>query len=138
MVHFELFGRLKKKKQFYQEAQPISRPLLVSMPSPPVAQSQARAMPGMPILPKQPAAPTAPQQAVVRVLELSNQGMSEADIISTLQTEGFTFEEIDAALTEALKSEVSGEPGEYGLKKGFDFTSQLASRERYNLSPLPQ
>lgn len=80
--------------------------------------------------------------AASRALELSRQGLSEADIISAMQAEGYGFEEIDAALNEALKTEVSGpqQEGEqdYGLRKGFDFTNMQASSARETLAPLPQ
>lgn len=45
---------------------------------------------------------------VERVKELSSKGFSEVDIIDILRKEGYSPDEIDAALTEALKLGVSG------------------------------
>jgi DNA-binding transcriptional MerR regulator len=45
---------------------------------------------------------------VDRVTELSSKGFSEVDIIDILRKEGYSPDEIDAALTEALKLGVSG------------------------------
>jgi DNA-binding transcriptional MerR regulator len=45
-----------------------------------------------------------------RVRELSDKGFSEPEIIDVLRKEGFSAEEIDKALTEALELKVSGQP----------------------------
>ena len=44
-----------------------------------------------------------------RVKGLSNKGFSEPEIIDVLRKEGFSSEEIDRALTQVLKIEVTGE-----------------------------
>ncbi|MEM5836441.1 MAG: hypothetical protein QXR09_01740 [Candidatus Aenigmatarchaeota archaeon] len=51
---------------------------------------------------------------VERIKELSSKGFSEVEIIDILRKEGYSPEEIDAGLTEALKMGVSGisPPGE--------------------------
>jgi len=51
---------------------------------------------------------------VDRVKDLSSKGFSEPDMIDVLRKEGFSPEEIDKALTEALKSGVVGTPQESG------------------------
>jgi DNA-binding transcriptional MerR regulator len=43
-----------------------------------------------------------------RIKDLSSKGFSEPDMIDVLRKEGFSADEIDKALTEALKSGVSG------------------------------
>ena len=45
-----------------------------------------------------------------RVKELSDKGFSEPEIIDVLRKEGFSAEEIDRALTQALELRISGEP----------------------------
>lgn len=47
---------------------------------------------------------------VDRVRELSGKGFSEPEIIDVLRKEGFSAEEIDRALTQALKIGATGEP----------------------------
>ena len=45
-----------------------------------------------------------------RVKELSDKGFSEPEMIDVLRKEGFSAEEIDRGLTQALELKVSGEP----------------------------
>jgi DNA-binding transcriptional MerR regulator len=45
-----------------------------------------------------------------RVKELGDKGFSEPEIIDVLRKEGFSADEIDRALTQALELKVSGEP----------------------------
>jgi len=45
-----------------------------------------------------------------RVKELSDKGFSEPEIIDVLRKEGFSAEEIDRALTQALELKISGQP----------------------------
>lgn len=45
-----------------------------------------------------------------RVKELSDKGFSEPEIIDVLRKEGFSAEEIDRALTQALELKISGAP----------------------------
>lgn len=80
-----------------------------------------------------------------KVLDYSGRGYSESEIIDTLQNEGYTFEQIDMALTEALKSGVEGNytssPPAQTIKKGFDFNSpQYTSAENpiEDLAPISQ
>lgn len=47
-----------------------------------------------------------------RVRELSERGFSEPEMIDVLRKEGFSAEEIDRALTQALKVGVTGQPKE--------------------------
>jgi DNA-binding transcriptional MerR regulator len=47
---------------------------------------------------------------VNRVQQLMSRGFSETDVIDALRREGFAPEEIDSALTQALKGDVKGEP----------------------------
>jgi uncharacterized phage infection (PIP) family protein YhgE len=47
---------------------------------------------------------------IERVKDLSTKGFSEPDMIDILRKEGFSPEEIDKSLTEALKAGVVGEP----------------------------
>ena len=54
---------------------------------------------------------------VDRVREMSSRGFSEPQIVDALLKEGFTVEEIDKALTEALKGSVSGEKKEETKKE---------------------
>lgn len=49
-----------------------------------------------------------PRVPVDRVRELSSRGFSEIDIIDILRKEGYTADEIDEALTQALKIGVAG------------------------------
>ncbi len=126
MAHFELFGRLKKKKPAYG-------------PMPTAGQSIEQAMPS----PQQVQQPRIQEHAIAtpRAIELINQGLPESDVITALQNEGYSFEEIDSALNEALKSQVTSgqnQADEYTMKKGFDFNSQPPSASRETLAPLPQ
>jgi methyl-accepting chemotaxis protein len=79
-----------------------------------------------------------------KVLDYSTRGYSESEIIDTLQNEGYTFEQIDLALTEALKSGVEGDytpsPQAQSIKKGFDFNTQYNSTDDSfeDLSPISQ
>ncbi|HDD72710.1 MAG TPA: hypothetical protein ENG00_01305, partial [Candidatus Aenigmarchaeota archaeon] len=45
-----------------------------------------------------------------RVITLSSQGLSEQEIIRTLKNEGYTPEEVDAAMREALRGATLGVP----------------------------
>ena len=45
-----------------------------------------------------------------KVKELSDKGFSEPEIIDVLRKEGFSAEEIDRSLTQALELKISGEP----------------------------
>jgi flagellar capping protein FliD len=47
-----------------------------------------------------------------RVRELSDKGFSEPEIIDVLRKEGFSAEEIDRALTQALELKIAGQPEE--------------------------
>ncbi|MEM5870222.1 MAG: hypothetical protein QXR09_03615 [Candidatus Aenigmatarchaeota archaeon] len=51
---------------------------------------------------------TSPRIPVDRVRELSSRGFSEVDIIDILRKEGYSADEIDEALTQALKMGVAG------------------------------
>jgi DNA-binding transcriptional MerR regulator len=84
IAHFELFGRLKKKP---------------SVPGHPPAQNSSVSSPA-----------AIAHSLVPKILQMADSGMAEGEIVSHLKAEGYAFEEIDAALAEALKSGVSGRP----------------------------
>lgn len=63
----------------------------------------------LPFLEKKPEVMTARGHAPVeRVKELASRGFSEIDMIDVLRKEGYSADEIDASLTEALKIGVAG------------------------------
>lgn len=90
--------------------------------------------------------PSALELTKRKVLDYSNRGYSESEIIDALQGEGLTFEQIDQALTAALKSSVSSEafspqPGVQTIRKGFDFKGspyEAENEEIEDLSPISQ
>jgi vacuolar-type H+-ATPase subunit I/STV1 len=78
---------------------------------------------------------------VERVKELATRGFSEVDMIDVLRKEGYSADEIDSALTEALKMGVAGltppAEGEVSLPKAEDLQPQAAAVEVPETS-LPQ
>jgi len=67
-----------------------------------------------------------------RVRELSAKGFSEPEMIDVLRKEGFGAEEIDRALTQALKIGVTGEP------EGPTTLPTLENLQPMQTQPLPQ
>ncbi len=95
-----MFNPFKRKKKA-EGVPPMEGPL-----GPPVPPGPAGPPPAGRIIPTD------------EVRALSSRGVPEPDIIRTLRREGYSTNEIDQAMKEALRSRVSGEPyrppGEYG------------------------
>lgn len=76
-----------------------------------------------------------------KVKELSSKGFSEPEMIDVLRKEGFSAEEIDRALTQALKVGVTGGPEMLGgqppgglgppPRGGMDFNQPLQTEEQF-------
>lgn len=64
-----------------------------------------------------------------KVKELSNKGFSEPEIIDILRKEGFSSEEIDSGLTQAVRIGVTGEAGEY--------MTRLPTLQELQMQPQP-
>ncbi|MDI6825804.1 MAG: hypothetical protein QMD36_01255 [Candidatus Aenigmarchaeota archaeon] len=73
-----------------------------------------------------------------RVRELSGKGFSEPEIIDVLRKEGFSAEEIDRALTQALKIGVTGEPEETGLPTLQDIEPQPFEAPQPTMPQMPE
>ena len=152
---FELFGRLKNKHDALVPAgnnpqdllgipqlsqpEPLSSPIQPTATQPvPLSSPVPSASPPIssPVPSKSPQ-PTDPKndEAKKLILDYSSKGLSEADIIKNLKTRGFTFDQIDIALSEALKSKVDdrGITSDGRLK---DTTPESGDLETYHM-PLP-
>jgi len=81
---------------------------------------------------------------IERVRDLASRGFSEPDMIDTLRKEGYAADEIDQALTEALKMGVTGvappktEPAPASLPQLEAFQPTLATMPEMPESSLPQ
>jgi DNA-binding transcriptional MerR regulator len=73
-----------------------------------------------------------------RVRELSGKGFSEPEIIDVLRKEGFSAEEIDRALTQALKIGVTGEAEETGLPSFQDTGPQPFDEPQPTMPQMPE
>jgi DNA-binding transcriptional MerR regulator len=73
-----------------------------------------------------------------RVRELSGKGFSEPEIIDVLRKEGFSAEEIDRALTQALKIGVTGESEETGLPIMQEMGSQPFDEPQPTMPQMPE
>jgi DNA-binding transcriptional MerR regulator len=73
-----------------------------------------------------------------RVRELSGKGFSEPEIIDVLRKEGFSAEEIDRALTQALKIGVTGESTETGLPTLQDIQPPAFEEAQPTMPQMPE
>jgi hypothetical protein len=73
-----------------------------------------------------------------RVRELSGKGFSEPEIIDVLRKEGFSAEEIDRALTQALKISVTGGPEDTGLPTLEDINPQPFETPQPTMPQMPE
>ena len=117
---FELFGRLKNKPTNFSEgngnsSDPLSMSMLAQPPQTLTPSSQSpqgnpSANPSQPPSSPQGSLNPSGQDPKKLILEYSSRGMPESEIIKNLKMNGFTFEQIDSALSEALKSKVDNRP----------------------------
>ncbi len=117
-MKFELFGNLKKKSNPPASgAQELNTSTDLGLP--PMSDDIPAPLPQMdnsipPLPPTQPtsAVPPAPQpnpNIVADVADLASKGIPEAEMVQQLKSKGYNFKEIDTALGQAIKSQVSGE-----------------------------
>lgn len=109
---FELFGRLKKSKPSQDDVESDSQNSDFASPLSTAPQLPAN---NSSPAPQQftPAAPIQQDQnsdLKALVLDYSSKGMPEAEIIKTLKSKGYSFDQIDSALSGALKSKVDNRP----------------------------
>ena len=113
---FKLFGRLKNNPvspsiSNTNSADPFSMSALAQPPQ--VLNQLSQPSPGN--SPQSSTNPnsslnTSAQDPKKLIMEYSSRGMPESEIIKNLKTNGFTFEQIDSALSGALKSKVDNRP----------------------------
>ena len=125
---FELFGNLKKKVPMPTSKAPKTN-ISDDLSSIPDMASQSTPMPPMPAInntpmpqpqtqmnlnsdipqPQMVALPQASPQIMADVNNLVAKGVPEADMVKELKDKGYNFQEIDDALGQAIKTQVSGE-----------------------------
>ncbi|NOQ56015.1 MAG: hypothetical protein GQ477_04390 [Nanohaloarchaea archaeon] len=121
-MKFELFGNLKKKQNHgVPDAQhnpmssdagmpPMSDNLSAPLPQAmPQQDNFTQPMPSNPPMSQFQSASSAPANIMADVNNLTSQGMPEAEMVKELKAKGYNFKEIDNALGNAIRSQVSGD-----------------------------